>query len=381
MSEPSKKSEAQERLVSAFRVYLQAVIMAQQFGVRTPLSANPDAKTSNFCIPLTKVSGNTLAEELAAPVLAIIQEIYDATVDFYRPLYHKTLKDPAKQAECERVLFQLDFALALITGRLHTLTWFRARRTKCFELLCNIVREMNNGAEAAKIIRRWQKEFPDRAADGSIMPGPFFDQFAWDTYERVAILNDFADEFPDHVRTAARQMHGWPMLIHRHTNNRKRFAELAKRLELGVDYPLDATEGARFRPDTPLVRYLDALVFKLNNIRDRMGYLRGKSADDEREHVRSWLRDGKDAVPTDQEVEAIGALKQLPPLTKATAIEWAEKAVVPVIMATDACDWKNCEEPAFQKIAKQKGVKSRATFKSRLLSAVSATLRRLARPE
>jgi hypothetical protein len=33
-----------------------------------------------------------------------------------------------------------------------------------------------------------------------------------------------------------------------------------------------------------------------------------------------------------------------------------------------------------QKIAKQKGVKSRATFKSRLLAAVTATLRRLARP-
>ena len=42
--------------------------------------------------------------------------------------------------------------------------------------------------------------------------------------------------------------------------------------------------------------------------------------------------------------------------------------------------WANCTEPVLQKIAGQKGVKSRATFKSRLLSAVSATLKRLARP-
>jgi hypothetical protein len=67
-------------------------------------------------------------------------------------------------------------------------------------------------------------------------------------------------------------------------------------------------------------------------------------------------------------------------LTKAAAAQWAEKAVVPLILVTDARDWKNCADPALQAVAKQKGVKSRATFKSRLLSAVSATLRRLARP-
>jgi hypothetical protein len=63
-----------------------------------------------------------------------------------------------------------------------------------------------------------------------------------------------------------------------------------------------------------------------------------------------------------------------------TAAQWAEKAIVPLILATDARDYENCNEPVLQKIAKQKGVKSRAIFKSRLLSAVTATLRRLARP-
>jgi hypothetical protein len=53
---------------------------------------------------------------------------------------------------------------------------------------------------------------------------------------------------------------------------------------------------------------------------------------------------------------------------------------VPLILVTDARDFKNCTEPVLQAIARQKGVKSKATFKSRLLAAVTATLRRLARP-
>ena len=79
-------------------------------------------------------------------------------------------------------------------------------------------------------------------------------------------------------------------------------------------------------------------------------------------------------------VAALRALPHLPPLTKTTASEWTEKVLVPLILVTDARDWANCTEPVLQKIARQKGVKSKATFRSRLLSAVSATLERLARP-
>lgn len=94
-------------------------------------------------------------------------------------------------------------------------------------------------------------------------------------------------------------------------------------------------------------------------------------------HVWWWWPEDK---PGEEELAALRAARQLPHLNKDTAIEWAEKALVPLILATDARDWENCKEPVLQKIAKQKGVKSRATFKSRLLAAVTATLRRLARP-
>src|ERR1700743_918324 len=114
MSQSSKKTETHENLVNAFRAYLQTVITAEQFGQRARLSALPGAKTVNYCASLAKTTDNTLARELAAPVWAILGEINGAAIDFYRPLYHKTLKDPAKRAEYEAILWQLDFALALI---------------------------------------------------------------------------------------------------------------------------------------------------------------------------------------------------------------------------------------------------------------------------
>jgi hypothetical protein len=383
MSEPSKKSEAQEQLVTAFRAYLQTVITAEQFGVKDRLHAIPGAKTVNYCASLAKADDNTLARELAAPVWAILEEIKKTAMDFHRPLYQKTVKDPTKQAEYERVLWQLDFALALILREFGPMIQFRAKRTKCCDLLCHTIVGMIDGPDAAQLVRRWQKEFAEdggRDANGSVEEGGFPHDFAWDTYQRVEALDELADEFPEHVRTAARLMHGWPMLAHRHTNNRNRFQELAKRLELGVDYPLDATEGARFRPDTPLVRYLDPLMCKLVYVRNVTANNTYGTAEEESKSLRQWWWEGQDERPSDEEVEIARTLRQLPPLTKATANDWAEKAVVPTILVTDAPDWKNCTEPALQRIAKQKGVKSRATFKSRLLSAVSATLRRLARP-
>jgi len=383
MSDPSKNKESHQNLIDSFRAYLQTVITAEQFEQTARLSALPGSKTPNYCVSLAKLPDNILAVELAKPVWAILQQISETAMDFYRPLHHKAVKDPATQAEFERILLQLDFALALIMRRLPSIVRFRAKSTKCSDLLCEVLVGMtNNGSEAAQLIRRWQKEFDDdpREEDGSVLAESFPDMFAWDTYQRVEALDKLADEFPEHVRTAARQMHGWPMLVHRHTNNRKRFKELAARLGLGTEYPLDASEGARFRPDTPLVQYLDPLICNINYIRSVTEGKKYESVEKERESVGFWWRDVQNEIPGDEVVEALRTVPQLPPLTKATAILWAEKAVVPVIMATDARDWKNCEEPALQRIAKQRGVKSRATFKSRLLAAVSATLRRLARP-
>ncbi len=378
-SGPSQTDKNRDNLLKQFRAYLHLAITASQTGQTKQFKAMPGPNMMTYCRLLADMPEWTLAREIASSVDAVIEQINDATMDFYRPIYQKKISDGAKLAEYEKILWQLDFALALIMRRLPGLARFRAKRTKCSDLLCEVISGMNHGPDAAELVRRWQKEFPEDDG-GSDAPEGWPYEFAWDTYLRVEALDKLADEYPDHVRTAARSMHGWPMLIHRHTNNRRRFEQLAKRLELGVDYPLDASESARFRPDTPLVRYLDPLVCQIHYVRQMATYSPDKTKEKERESIKFWLQDVQNEIPADEAVTALLDVPHLPPLTKATAIEWAEKAVVPLILVTDARDWKNCAEPVLQKIAKQKGVKSQATFKSRLLSAVAATLRRLARP-
>jgi hypothetical protein len=74
------------------------------------------------------------------------------------------------------------------------------------------------------------------------------------------------------------------------------------------------------------------------------------------------------------------AVRSLPPLTKSNAGEWARKGIVPLILATDARDYTRCDHAALEQIARQRGVKSVATFKSRLLAVVILTLKSMARP-
>jgi hypothetical protein len=380
--EPPISDKDRKILLKQFRAYLHLAITAGQIAHEKQLKALPGPNMVSYCMELAKLPGNTLAGELAKPVWAVLKQIEEAAMYFHRPLFQKKITDPAKQAEYERILEQLDFALALILRQLPHLARFRARYTKCSDLMCDVIGGMTHGSDAPQLIRRWQKEFDENARDedGSVAAESFPDAFAWETYLCVEALDKLADEFPEHVKTAARHMHGWPMLVHRHTNNRRRFEQLAKRLELGREYPLDATEGARFRPDTPMVRYLDPLICKINYVRNVMQNANYQSAEEEKESLRSWWFEGMDERPGDDLVEALRVVPQLPPLNKSTVPQWVEKAVIPIIMLTDARDWKSCEQPALQKIAKQASVKSRATFKSRLLAAVTSTLRRLARP-
>jgi hypothetical protein len=227
------------------------------------------------------------------------------------------------------------------------------------------------------MIRRFHQSHPEE--DGT--DGSFVESFAWDVYQRVMELDKLADEFPKHIGMAARQMHAWPMLMHRHANNRRRFNQLAKRLDLGTEYPTDASEGARFRPDTPMVRYLEPIIRRLHTVHYYQDPERKfETIAEENEFIGRFWWQWPEELPGEDILQILRAVCRLPPLTKATALQWVEKAIVPFILVTDARDYKTSTVPVLQKIAKQKGVKSRATFKSRLLAAVAATLRRLARP-
>ena len=118
---------------------------------------------------------------------------------------------------------------------------------------------------------------------GEAFPG----RFAWDVYQRVEALDKLADEFPDHVRTAARRCTPGRCSC-TGIRTMRRFQELANRLELGVDYPTDASEGARFRPDTPLVRYLEPLIYRLN-ITSLLTMTRTFSSNPSKKKSTSWI--------------------------------------------------------------------------------------------
>jgi hypothetical protein len=126
----------------------------------------------------------------------------------------------AMHAKATRILDQLDFALALILRNHIWRIQHRGAVTKNVELLGLLTSlATGDGVEAARLIRRFQKLNPEdpREPDGSVSPESCPDEFAWDAYQRVEALDDLADEFPDHIRTAARSMHAWPMLMPRHT--------------------------------------------------------------------------------------------------------------------------------------------------------------------
>ncbi len=373
-SEPSEPDKEREILLKQFRAYLHLAITAKQTGKDKELEAMPGPNMMTYCRALAELPEYTLARELATSVLAVLDQISHVANICQGTLRRQDEQLVALHASSKRILYEIDRALSVVLG--NHLNWMRRRaeHTQFGDLLSEVLYHMaiGNGGDAAWLVRRYQKLNPE--------DGGYTDMFAWDVYQRVEALDKLADEFPDHVRTAARRMHAWPMLVHRHTNNEKRFKELAARLELGVYYPLDASEGARFRPDTPLVRYLDPLIYRLNVTCQETRDIQFKSVKDEQHflYMTWWTRD--EDYPSEDVLAVIHAARLLPPLTKATAAQWAEKAIVPLILATDARDYENCTEPVLQRIARQKGVKSRATFKSRLLAAVTATLRRLARP-
>jgi hypothetical protein len=375
---------APDQRVHSFRTFLHLAVTASRVGGPKALAAVSGSSMHAHCRALAGLPDNTLALELSAAAGAILGQLQAEAAYCERLLFHGTVTAPQEVAQVQHVLEQLDLALAFLlrNGLAHTIS-ARAEATGSADLLCEATQlAIGDGVRAARLIRRGMAMTPPlspAAEDVDIEDAGFQRDFAWDAYRRVAALDRLADEFPAHVRWAARAMHAWPMLVHRHTDNRRRFIELARHLELGEDYPTDASEGACYRPDTPMVRYLDAWILRLHEVRCEAGWREFKSAEAEREQLRRLWWEWPKPLPAAEVVDLLYAAVRLPPLTKATAKTWAETALVPLILATDARDAANCSEPVLRRIWNQKGVKSRATFKSRLRSAVTATLRRLAR--
>lgn len=378
----AKATDAAEASGEDWRPLLKTLLVAaaglERAGGALALTDDEQWQILGICREAAKEPGDGLARLLAGPALATIPIIGELLLKTEVALQRPNLSQEHRR-QIEALADQLDLALTLSYRKLgHLISW-RGRFTRNSDLFAEAMNvACGDAGEAAWLIARCPADFPDEVAAGS---EGVVDMFAWDTYQRVEALDELADEFPAQVATAAAHMHGWPMLRHRHRDSKTRFETLAERLNLGAEYPLDTSKAARFRPETPMVRYLDSLVHRLH-------YLWLTTKDEDYESIAAEDKALQDCwwhieeERAEEEVLAVlRGIRSLPALSKATVKAWVKKVIVPLIMVTDARDYRHCEEPALKVIAKQNGVKSVATFESRLLAAVVPTLKSMSRPD
>lgn len=333
---------------------------------------------------LLKRDVDALSQGWAAPAIRNLKFISQAlyALEFY-PKARADFSEESK-ANMEALAERLDWAVAMIKRELDLIEAQRAYLTRNHDLLLDALGDKTGcGSEAVEMIRHIQETLPevDRFPDGDLDSENTVATFVWDTYLRVALLDQLANEFPRHIAPVARQMHAWPMLRHRHTSGDARFEEIAARFELGADYPLDTRRTARFRPDSPMVRYLDGLVPRLSFTRY---YCRLHNTTEDSVLIHCWrmdqTREERQRELSKAALDALRQLKDLPSLVKSTAAVWSKKAVIPWMLATDANGPGPYTEKAIEQVRLQRDIKSRAIFQSRLESKVSKTLRSLVKP-
>jgi hypothetical protein len=357
--------------------------------LRTPRKCDEHYKNEDvwgglqLSLLLLKRDPDVLSQEWAAPAIKSLELIGQAL--YILEIHPKIGKDVTAKSKANMTALaeRLDLAVAMIKRQLNQIEYHRTYLTRNDDLLLSIFGDRTGrGPEAVEMLRHIQKASPhvDCLSDGDLDSENTVAGFAWDTYLRVALLDQLVEEFPRHIAPVARQMRAWPVLRHRHTSADARFDTIAERLALGADYPLDTRKAARFRPDSPMVRYLDGLIPRLNFVRD---YCRRHNTSNEKALRHCWSIDQsrieQEKGLSRESLDALRRLKDLPPLAKSTATIWTKTAIVPWVLATDASGPGPYAQRAIEQIRAQRDIKSRAIFRSRLESKISKTLRSLAK--
>ncbi len=287
--------------------------------------------------------------------------------------------------EWARLRDHFDFMLSCQIDSLSHLLKKRVETTRSLDLLVEgVIGKRGDAQDTLRLMRRCHALFgDDTLPDGEALEETFPELFVWDTYQRVSALAQLAEEYPKHVRHAARRMRGWPMIVSHHLDGRAEFARLAARLELGRDYPLDVSPRRKRGTETALLRYLEPLLGRFDDCRWWLLHWGGRKwpqTDLDKQNA-FLLSDWTDPRPGPEVAALLRKLPTLPPLTKKSTLRWSREIIVPIIMATDTGERATCQVPALLNLWRHRGVKSRGTFKSHLQSAVMDTLQRFARPD
>lgn len=127
--------------------------------------------------------------------------------------------------------------------------------------------------------------------------------------------------------------------------------------------------------------YLEPLICRLDDFRDTMLWIASREAEPATPEriANAWQESLFDEKPSDAVVDVLRRIPDLPVLTKGSAQAWSKEVIVPYILLTDGANPASAEEPFLKNIWNHRGVKSVATFRSRLESAVTDFLTRYSR--
>lgn len=296
----------------------------------------------------------------------------------------KQYPEGSEHRQLAEVRDEVDHELNLCCRWLASFWRLRAETTQCPDLLIDAIgNRMGDGPDVLHLMQRYHALFRDENdKNDGVDAGTFPDFFTWDTYQRVSALSELAERFPKHVRHSARQMHGWPMIVSQHLDITKEFQRLGELLELGADYPLAVGPRTRRGTETPLLRYLEPLIWRLHVLRRVLIETeKTRGHEDFKGRLSPFWWDFLDKEPTLEVVKILKNVPALSPLTQKTAPEWSRKVIVPIILAKDAGTPETCKIPALCNIWRHRSVKSLATFRSRLHSAITDTLQRFGRSD
>jgi len=374
-------AEMRDITIRQFRAYLHLAITACQTDRDKEFAKLPGPNSLTYCRTLAEMPGKKMAGVLACPINAVLDQMRSVARECEA---RSADPDPATSATAREILDQLDFALCLV---LRNLTFFVKRRvavTQCADLLSEVLCcwMIDDSQHLEAWLRRYQQFQGDDGLqeDGSMAPGSLLDEFVRDTFARVAILNRLVADFPDHIATAAWDLPAWPILAYLHLDHRPPLAQLAERLDLGSSCSVITSETASFDPESPLVRYLLALIARLDSLRRHLGdHIYPTLGDEQTMLLEVWWFLPEEP-PGESVIAPLRRARQFSDLNQATASQWAREVIVPLILATDALDYQHCADPALQTIARDPQVTDAPTFQACLLTAVDATLPQIVRP-
>src|ERR1017187_7452627 len=181
----------------------------------------------------------------------------------------------------------------------------------------------------------------------------------------------------DLMQDIARQIPYWPMLRFLNTaaNSKKQFQRIAAQLELGKECPINVSESANYSLETPInsfvwrsLRHFQQVHWHIRHGLNGPGYGHedrpAETFEEALEPIvffRHQSQRGSRPFATGgmikrEDIPIYKASYALPPLTKTTAKNWADKAIVPYVCSKYP-DFSKV--PEFSDILKRDGVKTR----------------------